>query len=128
MWLIDKLAEARIAEAEARGELRGLPGEGRPVELDDDALVPEHLRAAYRLLRNSGHLPPEAAAYGEIREAEALARRAVTAEQGAAGGRRGAVRLSLLMARLAATGREAPAWTREPYAGRVAERLAGRHR
>ena len=56
---IDQLAEARIQEAIDRGELRGLPGEGRPLQLDDDSAIPEELRAAYRLLKNAGFLPPE---------------------------------------------------------------------
>lgn len=57
--MFDLLAERRIAEAIARGELEGLPGEGRPLELDDDPLVPEDLRAAYRILKNAGIAPPE---------------------------------------------------------------------
>jgi len=31
------IAERKIEEALARGELANLPGEGRPLELDDDA-------------------------------------------------------------------------------------------
>ncbi len=72
MWLIDKLAEGYISEAIERGELSGLPGEGKPLNLDDDALVPEELRAGYRLLKNAGYLPPELALQREIREVEQL--------------------------------------------------------
>src|ERR1051325_8469981 len=39
--MFDLIAERKIAEALARGELDNLPGEGRPLELDDDALIPE---------------------------------------------------------------------------------------
>ncbi len=59
MMLMDALAEARIREAQQRGELEGLPGAGEPLLLDDLSLVPENLRPAWLLLRNSGYLPPE---------------------------------------------------------------------
>ena len=57
--MLEFIAEQRIAEAISRGELENLPGEGRPLELDDDALVPEDLRLAYRILKNAGFVPPE---------------------------------------------------------------------
>lgn len=66
------IAERKIAEALARGELANLPGEGRPLALDDDALVPEELRAAYRILKNAGYVPPEVEALTEIAQLEAL--------------------------------------------------------
>jgi hypothetical protein len=70
MYLIDQIAEARIQEAMDQGELRGLPGEGQPLLLDDDSAIPEELRAAYRLLKNAGFLPPELQWRRELREAE----------------------------------------------------------
>ena len=66
MNLIDHLVEQKISEAIARGELSGLPGEGAPLQLDDDVLIPEQLRMAYRILRNAGFVPPEVAALREI--------------------------------------------------------------
>jgi hypothetical protein len=57
--MLDFLAERRIAEAVSRGELDDLPGAGRPLDLDDDALVPEELRVANRILKNAGVTPPE---------------------------------------------------------------------
>lgn len=59
MWLIDQLAEQHILEAQQKGELSQLPGEGAPLKLDDDSAVPPELRSAYRLLKNAGYLPPE---------------------------------------------------------------------
>ena len=56
---LDFLAERRIAEAVSRGELDDLPGAGRPLELDDDALVPEELRLAHRILKNAGYTPAD---------------------------------------------------------------------
>jgi hypothetical protein len=58
MWLIDQLVEARISDAQARGEFDNLPGAGKALQLQDEAPVPEELRAAYRLLKNAGYLPP----------------------------------------------------------------------
>ena len=70
MNLIDHLVEQKISEAIARGELSDLPGEGAPLELDDDVLIPEQLRMAYRILRNAGFVPPEVAALREIGDLE----------------------------------------------------------
>ena len=64
------LAERRIEEAIARGELDDLPGAGRPLALDDDAFVPEELRVAYRILKNAGYVPPEVQTLNEISELE----------------------------------------------------------
>jgi hypothetical protein len=52
--MLDLIAERKIAEAISRGELDNLPGAGRPLELDDDALIPEDLRVAVRILKNAG--------------------------------------------------------------------------
>lgn len=69
---LDAIAERRILEAQARGEFNDLPGTGAPLPLDDDPLVPEELRAAYRVLKNAGYLPPELDVHREIREIELL--------------------------------------------------------
>jgi hypothetical protein len=66
------LAERKIAEAIARGELDGLPGEGRPLDLGDDALVPEELRLAYRILKNAGFVPAEVDDLRQVEQLEAL--------------------------------------------------------
>lgn len=57
--MLDFLAEKKIREAMACGEFDDLPGAGRPLELDDDRLVPEELRVAHRILKNAGIAPPE---------------------------------------------------------------------
>lgn len=66
------LAERKIEEAIARGELDDLPGAGRPLELDDAALVPEEVRVAYRILKNAGYVPPEVDELREIGQLERL--------------------------------------------------------
>ena len=70
--MLDFLVEQRLEEAVSRGELANLPGEGRPLELDDEALVPKDLRAAYRILKNAGFVPPEVEALSEIAQLEKL--------------------------------------------------------
>ncbi|GHD97791.1 DnaJ family domain-containing protein [Pseudocitrobacter faecalis] len=59
MWLIDQWAERHIADAQRNGDFDNLPGQGKPLMLDDDSAVPEELRSGYRLLKNAGCLPPE---------------------------------------------------------------------
>ncbi len=59
MWFMTQLAEKRIEEARDRGDLDNLPGSGQPLPMDEEPLVPEHQRMAYRILKNSGYLPPE---------------------------------------------------------------------
>lgn len=59
MWLLDQWAERHINDAQAKGEFDDLPGSGEPLALDDDFQIPPELRVGYRLLKNSGCLPPE---------------------------------------------------------------------
>ncbi len=72
MFPIDEIAERRITEAMDRGEFEALPGAGKPLRLEDDCLVPEELRAGYRLLKNAGYLPQEIRLRREISEIETL--------------------------------------------------------
>ncbi|MBP2168565.1 hypothetical protein J2125_001757 [Erwinia toletana] len=74
MWFIDQLVEQHIREAQASGELDNLPGQGKPLILDDDSHVAPELRAAYRLLKNSGYLPPELEMKREAIELDSLLR------------------------------------------------------
>lgn len=76
MWLLDQIAEARIVEAMNRGEFDDLPGAGKPLVLDDDSLVPEELRVAYRILKNAGYVPEEVLVRNEIQQVEDLLRKA----------------------------------------------------
>lgn len=78
MQSFDAIAERRIREAQDRGEFDNLPGSGAPLALDDDPLVPEDLRVAYRLLKNAGFIPPELAPHREIRNLEQLLQAADT--------------------------------------------------
>jgi len=75
MWLLDQLAEQHIRAAQEKGELSNLPGEGSPLELDDDSHVPAELRSGYRLLKNAGFLPPELEMRREAMEISDLLRK-----------------------------------------------------
>lgn len=75
MNLLDSLVEQRIAEAQARGDFDGLPQAGKPLDLDEDPLVPDDVRVAYRILRNAGFVPPEVERRREMHALELLAAR-----------------------------------------------------
>ena len=125
MIALDALAEERIREALERGEFEDLPGAGRPLDLEDDALVPEELRAAYRLLRNAGFVPTELEASRELRDVEALLKAAT------GGAERAALlaRIDFLLARSAAGRRHGHLrLEEEAYLDRVANRLESRRR
>jgi hypothetical protein len=121
MWLIDQLAEQRIREAAGQGAFDDLTGAGQPLSLDDDVAVPAELRAAYRLLKNAGYLPPELQLRRDIVEAEQLLALAEQAEERASHSRR----LRYLMMRLDLT-RLAPVnlQTEHAYFERLCEKLA----
>ncbi len=103
---LDALVERRIAEAAARGEFDDLPGAGRPLALDDDALVAEEDRVAYRILKNAGFVPPELEHVVEVNRLLAAVERA---ELGTAERARAGRRLHALLARIEASGRPATA-------------------
>ncbi len=53
MFALELIAQRKIDEAAERGELQGLPGEGAPLDLYEDPLVPEEMRMAKRILKNA---------------------------------------------------------------------------
>jgi len=104
MPAFDLLAEQKIAEALRNGDLKDLPGTGKPLALDDDPLIPDELRMAYRILKNAGYVPQEIDAR---REASDLRRLLALATEDDA--RRDiSAKLTLLEMRLEAQGRTLP--------------------
>ncbi|HSS64829.1 MAG TPA: DnaJ family domain-containing protein [Gammaproteobacteria bacterium] len=97
MFEFEKIAEQRILDGIARGELDDLPGAGAPLDLDDDALVPAEVRLAFRVLKNAGYLPEEVRLRREISDLEAVA----GDRAGDPAQRRALNRLALLRTRLA---------------------------
>ena len=59
MDFLNKIVEERIKKAQEEGVFDNLPGKGKPLQLDDDSLIPEDLRLAYKILKNSNCLPIE---------------------------------------------------------------------
>jgi hypothetical protein len=72
MSFLERLAEQRIREAMERGEFDALPRFGEPLRFESDALVPDDLKLAYKILRDGGFLPPEMELRREIATLEAL--------------------------------------------------------
>ncbi|SPF54434.1 conserved hypothetical protein [Candidatus Desulfosporosinus infrequens] len=57
--IFDTIIEDRIQEAFRNGEFDNLPSQGKPINLDYWASLPEGIRVGYMLLMNNGFLPPE---------------------------------------------------------------------
>lgn len=117
---IDAIAERRIEEAIARGELNDLPGTGRPLELDDDRLIPAEVRIAYRVLKNAGCVPPEILQRREIAELEAALPTAATPAERT----RALQKLQLLRARLGVQ-RSGRLSANALYVRKIIEKLGG---
>jgi hypothetical protein len=67
-----KIVEERIREAQKKGEFDNLPGQGKPLSLEDESHIPEDLRIAYKILKNADCLPPEILEKKEIYQMEEL--------------------------------------------------------
>ena len=118
----DLVVEERISEAIRQGAFDGLPGAGKPLALDDDRMVPEDLRMAYRILKNAGFVPPEL----ETRKETVDLRRLIAAGiEDDAERRRALTRLALIETALEARGRtfSSPLPRASSYYGRIVERL-----
>ena len=69
MYSFHLIAEKRIQEAMNQGQFDNLPGKGKPLKFEDDSMVPEDLRMAYKILKNAGFIPPELQTEKKIRQA-----------------------------------------------------------
>jgi hypothetical protein len=72
MLALEMLAEQRIRDAIDAGGLDNLSGQGRPLRLEDQSLVPVELRAAYRIMRNNRVLPQELLLRSNVMRLEGL--------------------------------------------------------
>ncbi len=66
------IAEQKIAQAMQEKDLTSSKWKNKPLPLDDDRFVPEDLKMAYKLLKNSGYLPPEIEDRKEVKRLEDL--------------------------------------------------------
>lgn len=55
----DKTIEAKIREAQERGDFDNLPGKGKPIDLTEYFDTPEDVRVAQAMLKNAGMVPVE---------------------------------------------------------------------
>jgi hypothetical protein len=69
---IRMIAERQISEAIREGRLNTGNWRGKPLPPENDSFVPEELRMAYKILKNSGYLPPEIETRREIHQLEEL--------------------------------------------------------
>ena len=121
MHFLDLIAEQKIAEAERAGALKDLPGSGAPLDLDDDPMIPEDLRMAYRILKNAGLVPEEVSVLREIGQLESLVRDGNDDAEASA-----LRRLELLRLKLdAASPGRAAVLLHSRYRERLLEKLAG---
>ena len=67
-----KIVEERIRSAQRKGDFDGLPGNGKPLDREDDSFVPEELRLAFKILKNADCVPPEIEMKREIHHIEEL--------------------------------------------------------
>jgi len=67
----EALVEERIKKAQKEGEFDNLEGTHKPL-LFEDQHIPEELRLAHKILKNSGFLPPEVELKKKISHTEEL--------------------------------------------------------
>ncbi len=72
MDFLASIAEQKILKAMEEGDLNSSKWKNKPLPLEDDHLVPEDLKIAYKMLKNSGYLPPEIEDRKEIKRIEDL--------------------------------------------------------
>jgi hypothetical protein len=78
MTLWESIVERRIREAVDDGLFENLPGAGKPLQWEDDTLVPPSWRAAFHLLSQSGLAPAWIMLDAEIRRDQLAARQALS--------------------------------------------------
>jgi hypothetical protein len=67
-----RIAEQKILEALQTGTLTSEKWKNKPLPLDDDHHIPDDLKMAYKILKNSGYLPPEVEERKEVHRLEEL--------------------------------------------------------
>ena len=67
-----RIAEQKILEAMKTQDFTSEKWKNKPLPLDDDRHVPDDLKMAYKILKNSGYLPPEIEEKKEVERLEQL--------------------------------------------------------
>jgi len=72
MNILQIIAERKISQAIAEGGLQVEGWKNRPLPEDQDPLMADELKMAYKILKNAGYLPPEIEVRKEIQQLEEL--------------------------------------------------------
>lgn len=72
MDVLSSIAEQKIAQAMQERDFNSPKWKNKPLPLDDDRFVPDDLKMAYKILKNSGYLPPEIEDRKEVKKLEDL--------------------------------------------------------
>ncbi|MEE4137450.1 MAG: DnaJ family domain-containing protein [Desulforhopalus sp.] len=125
MNVLHQIAEQRIVEAMQERDLNSPKWQNRPLPLNDDHFVPDDLKMAYKILKNSGYLPPEIEARKEVQRLEEL----IAATEDAHERLRQMKKLNLLLIKIDAS-RTTPTsiTTDHAYYRQVVERISLRSR
>lgn len=67
-----RIAERKIIEAMKTRDFTSEKWKNKPLPLEDDRHIPDDLKMAYKILKNSGYLPPEIEDKKEVQRLEEL--------------------------------------------------------
>ena len=69
----ESIIDQHIRRAQAEGAFDNLPGQGKPLNLDDGYKeAPEESRMAYKILKNAGYIPEEVQQYKDLQSLKSL--------------------------------------------------------
>lgn len=69
---LQRIAERKIAEAMKSQDFTSEKWKNKPLPLDVDKHIPDDLKMAYKILKNSGYLPPEIEERKQVQQLEDL--------------------------------------------------------
>lgn len=69
---LSRIAERKIQEAMKTNDFTSSKWKNKPLPLEDDNHIPADLKMAYKILKNSGYVPPEIEEKKEVQRLEEL--------------------------------------------------------
>jgi len=117
---LHNIAEQKIQEAMKKGSLNSEKYKNKPLPMEDDRFVPEDLKMSYKILKNSGYLPPEVEERKEVKKLEDLISHTTDEHQRV----KQMKKLSVLLMKIESRqGRPLNIANQDAYYGRVVERV-----